>query len=466
MQLTHIAAFTAAAALIGRFASPRWRGPLVLVGSVGAAFWLQPPTPIRGMSFWLPLLTVTLTLGVWLVVRGGQRPLPGLVLVGGVVLLIALGRSVEPLQLTAAPPPPLPLVLAALGGLALLGVALRRGAAKARPVLLGAALVGLLVVLKWPPAAEAAAALLRGIAGQQPQLATPFDLRWLGISYVVFRLLYALQAHAAGKLGRPTLTEFLNYVLFFPSLTAGPIAPADSFLTQWRAAPPLDRATFTAACTRIGVGVFKKYAIADSLALIALNDANALQTEATLWLWVLLYAYALRIFFDFAGYSDVAIGIGMLLGVTLPENFNDPYRAPNIAAFWNRWHISLALWFRALVFNPLTRWLRTHWQHAPRWALIATAQIVTMVLVGVWHGITLNFFIWGAWHGVGLFVHNRYAHATRTQQRALRARPRLRKLLNTATGVITVQFVVLGWVWFALSSTAVSWAVMLRLFGL
>ena len=120
------------------------------------------------------------------------------------------------------------------------------------------------------------------------------------------------------------------------------------------------------AGTRLVIGLFKKFVLADLLAVISFNDLLVDYVRRPGWMWVFLYAYAFRIYFDFSGYTDMAIGMGRLLGVRLPENFAAPYLKPNIALFWNSWHMSLTQWFRSYVFNPLARWLRTPPRQAAR----------------------------------------------------------------------------------------------------
>jgi D-alanyl-lipoteichoic acid acyltransferase DltB (MBOAT superfamily) len=205
--------------------------------------------------------------------------------------------------------------------------------------------------------------------------------------------------------------------------------------------------------------------VADGLALAALNATNAAQVQSTGWTWVLLYAYSLQIFFDFSGYTDIAIGLGRLLGIALPENFNAPYLKPNLTQFWNNWHMTLTQWFRAYYFNPLTRWLRTGGRKLSAAAIIFVTQITTFVLIGLWHGITWNFVLWGAWHGVGLFVQNRYSEWVRPHLPDLSARPALKQGLAVFGGLLTFHYVALGWVWFALPSAGLSWQVFLKLFG-
>ena len=130
------------------------------------------------------------------------------------------------------------------------------------------------------------------------------------------------------------------------------------------------------------------------------------------WMWLFLYAYSFRIYFDFSGYTDIAIGMGRLLGVRLPENFAAPYLKSNIALFWNSWHMTLTQWFRSYVFNPLTRGLRSASTPPPMWLIILVTQASTMVLIGLWHGITWSFAAWGMWHALGLFIHNRWVSLT------------------------------------------------------
>jgi D-alanyl-lipoteichoic acid acyltransferase DltB (MBOAT superfamily) len=207
-----------------------------------------------------------------------------------------------------------------------------------------------------------------------------------------------------------------------------------------------------------------KFVLADLLALISLDGARAAQTHQTGWLWLLVYAYAFRLFFDFAGYTHIAIGIGQLAGITLPENFDRPYLKGSLTAFWNSWHITLAMWFRAYFFNPVSRALRT--RSVPVQLIIASTQLTTMLLIGLWHGVTWNFAIWGLWHGIGLFVNNRWQNATRVRMRQWNENPRLKSALSAAGVLVTFHYVALGWVWFALPSLSLSVKTFLGLLGL
>jgi len=214
------------------------------------------------------------------------------------------------------------------------------------------------------------------------------------------------------------------------------------------------------------VGLFKKFVLADSLALIALNNINALQTGTAGWMWVLLYAYTFQILFDFSGYTDIAIGIGGFLGFRLPENFANPYLKPNLTQFWNSWHMTLTQWFRSYFFNPVTRFLRSSKHRLPIPVIIFVTQLGTMLLIGLWHGVTWNFILWGLWHGVGLFLQNRWSEFLRPRLIGIENRKWLNLCVSGLSTFLTFQYVALGWVWFALPDPVLSWQVFLKLFGL
>ncbi|MBN1311003.1 MAG: MBOAT family protein [Anaerolineae bacterium] len=478
MTLTHILIFTIAAPTLSLIFKGRWRGWLLLVVSTVALFWLQPGMPIRQMDFWLPVITLALVVLVWIATRPKQEEpeqrdlrllLVPLAILISTVLIIGLTRYISPLCcITANRPPDMLLILPVLAAITLLGTGLFFITPKHRwpMVVLIAFLLGLLVIIKTEPLALAASAALRSLMAQSAEQASALDIRWLGISYIAFRLIHVLRDRQIGTLPDLTLDEFACYVLFFPTLTAGPIDRAERFVKDLRAPFSLSAEAAFEGGSRIVTGLFKKFVLADALALFALNGTNATQTTSTGWLWVMLYAYAFRIFFDFAGLSDIAIGLGRLAGFTIPENFDRPYTKPNLTAFWNSWHITLALWFRAYYFNPLSRAMRSKAKALPAWAMIGISQLTTMVLIGLWHGVSWNFAIWGAWHGIGLFIHNRWANFTRAQDKAISARPRLRLAIDIATTLLTFHYVVLGWVWFALPDMGLSWQVLLRLVGI
>ena len=170
-------------------------------------------------------------------------------------------------------------------------------------------------------------------------------------------------------------------------------------------------------------------------------------------------------FFDFSGYSDIAIGLGILFGVRLPENFDHPYLRSNLTAFWQSWHMTLSSWARFYVFTPLSRWLLRRPARPSPVIIVLLSQLATMVVIGLWHGVTLNFFIWGVWHGLGLFAHKQWSDRTRGWYRRLAERPYLKRAWTVLAWFLTFHYVVLGWVWFLLPDTGQAVAVFGRLFG-
>ena len=469
MTLAQTLTFAGLALLGGWLTNTRGRARayFLLTASVLAVFWLQPALPIRYLDFWLPCATLAIVSLSWaLSAAPGQLAarenwLSG-GLVCGLILLTALTRFLPfDAFLTASTPPQAWELILPAGLLALAIFALakwRRGWFLTAGI---AALIGLLILQKSPDLGAAASLFLRAANGQAVAPASGLDLRWLGFSYIAFRLIHTLRDRQEGRLKEVALGEYFTYVIFFPALTAGPIDRIDNFTWHLRAPAAFDQEQLIRAGERFFVGLFKKYVLADSLALIALNSANAMQVNSLQvrgagWAWVLLYAYALQIYFDFSGYTDIVIGIARLLGFNLPENFNAPYLKPNLTQFWNNWHISLTQWFRAYYFNPLNRWLRKGKIQLPLPLQVLFLQVSTMLLIGLWHGVTLNFVLWGVWHGLGLFAHNRWSDFIKPKADAWAVTPFRKNLLNVSGVLATFHFVALGWVFFALPTIAIS----------
>ncbi|MFC1878321.1 MBOAT family O-acyltransferase [Chloroflexota bacterium] len=496
MTLTHILVFTALAFLIGWLLPARWRTWALMGASLLAVYWLQPSTPIRYLDFWLPSASIFLTVFVWTATRSQtderqQATLITPLVVVGIIVALGLTRYIEPLCcLTPTRPPDiLRIGITIIGaGLAILAARMLNGKWKYLPGFGISFILLLFIIIKSGPLAQNASAWLRTRSGQTADLASALDIPWLGFSYLAFRLLHILRDHQAGKLPSYRLDEFITYTLFFSTFTAGPIDRSQHFVSDLRqlqeAAPVsaqrnlrslflnIDYPRVLLGGRRILLGIFKKFVLADSLAIFALNTQNASQVNGSAWLWLMLYAYALRIYFDFCGYSDIAIGLGNLVGIKLPENFERPYLKVNLTTFWNSWHMTLAQWFRAYLFNPLTRALRGRPQKLPAWFIILAGQIITMLLIGLWHGITWNFAIWGLWHGLGLFIHNRWTAWSRTRMAARqsgiskRSNARLQIISQTGGWFLTFHYVLLGWVWFALPSPALAWEVFGKLLGI
>jgi len=490
MNILYILVLVLAALLVGWLVPRRWLVPVLLLVSLLSLYWLQPSTPLRNLDFWLPTASIALTLLTWAItapVEGRSLPqaLPGLLAILCLPPLISLTRYLGPLCcLTPTRPPQILPVLAACAMIALLFLAiyLLLPAQRWLPWLGILLILLIFILLKSAGLAQATSALLRGAAGQPVDLATAADLPWLGFSFLAFRLLHVLRDFQAKRLPACSLGDFTAYALFFPTIVSGPIDRLPHFsgeINKARLVPgltgfarpfglvetkfpgpegssvePILREDL-AGLIRILTGCLKKFVLADSLAVFALSAQNAFQTSSTGWMWLLLLAYSLRIYLDFSGYSDIAIGTARLVGMRLPENFDHPYLKQNLTAFWNSWHITLSLWFRSYVFYPLTRALRLRALRPgatpiPDWLTILVGQFVTMSLIGLWHGISWNFFLWGAWHGLGLFVQNRWSDWVK-RRLDLSTLPRFPRLALQGGGwLVTFLFVNLGWVWFAL----------------
>ena len=462
MTLVYILVFVVVAG--GLSLVRRWRGglPLMLSASALAVYALQPALPVRGLDFWLPTITLGLTVLGWVLTtpneqRAWRANWPAAAILGGIVLALGLTQFLGfSLPLTASRPPQTFQILIAMAILVGAGFLLWRFT-KPGKLLLNAGFVFIIllfVLLKVPVLAEWASKVLRGWNGQSTELAAALDIRWLGFSYIAFRLLHTLRDRQNGRLPAVSLMEYVVYVVFFPALAAGPIDRIERFVGDLRRPAALTAGDYAEAGKRLVLGLFKKFAIADALGLVALNASNAMQVRTAGWGWLLLYAYTFQIYFDFSGYTDIAIGLGRLLGIRLPENFKAPYLKPNLTQFWNNWHMTLTQWFRAYFFNPVTRALRSGKKPLPIPQIIFITQIATMVMIGFWHGVTWNFMLWGLWHGLGLFIHNRWSEWTKMRFATLPLR--WQQVLNAGGVLLTFHFVAIGWVFFALPSPVVS----------
>ena len=197
-------------------------------------------------------------------------------------------------------------------------------------------------------------------------------------------------------------------------------------------------------------GLFQKFILADILYTFALNSTLVDQITSSRWMWAAVLAYSLRLYLDFNGYTHIAIGIGQLLGVNLPENFRQPFRSPTLTIFWNNWHITLTQWFRGYYFNPISRYIRRKWKSVNPKPVLFMMQVSTMILIGLWHGLNWNFVIWGVWSGVGLFIDNRISAKAKQKNPSGQPWWQVNPILKIISTSVVFLYVTLGWVWFAL----------------
>lgn len=263
---------------------------------------------------------------------------------------------------------------------------------------------------------------------------TPHNYRIpIGLSFVVFQLLSFIIDIKKGIIKEyPPFSSFIIYTLMFPQLVSGPIIRFLDVESSLKERTVSTDDIYFGIC-RFIKGLSKKVILANTLALIVQWSWNNLFVENMLISWIGAMGYTLQIYFDFSGYSDMALGLGRMIGFTYPENFNYPYTARSLKEFWNRWHITLSTWFRDYVYIPLGGNRRGKYR-----TFVNSA--VVFLLTGIWHGAAWNFIIWGCWHGFFIICEKAF----------------LSKLLMRIPKVfqqIYLMFVVtIGWVFFASDS--------------
>lgn len=318
-----------------------------------------------------------------------------------------------------------------------------------------AALLVVLAGLKWPGLQRATYAALHIPGKYLLSLGA-----WLGASYVLFRLIHVLLEARRPGFPEMRFSDLFLYVLFPATLIAGPIDRFPRFRKNEEFLGP--RAEDVAeGARRILVGVFKKFAVADFLGGLPLDLPHAGLSTARMW--ASLYVFGFQLFFDFAGYSDIAIGAARLVGFSIPENFDRPYLRENLTRFWQSWHITLSGWMRDYLFFPLGRTLRRRLPELPAWSAVLACQTVTMVAIGLWHGLDAAFAAWGLWHALGLFAHWKWTQVRGRKGASPSALVRVAS--RTASVALTFQFVMIGWVFFYGTSLRESGTILARLLG-
>lgn len=265
----------------------------------------------------------------------------------------------------------------------------------------------------------------------------------IGISFYTFQAIsYLVDVYRKDSEVVKNPLDFSFYLSFFPQLVAGPIVRASSFIPQLYQRFRLKKEEFSHSVYLIVKGLFKKMVIADFLALNFIDRIfEAPLAYSGLENLLSVYAYSIQIYCDFSGYTDIAIGLALILGFKIPVNFNAPYQATSLTDFWHRWHISLSLWLRDYLYIPLGG----NRKGKPR---MYVNLLVTMVLGGLWHGANIRFLIWGVIHGVGLAIEKFFRQAF-----ILKIKPRgWAKILSI---FITFQVVSLAWIFFRARDYAV-----------
>lgn len=275
----------------------------------------------------------------------------------------------------------------------------------------------------------------------------------IGISFFTFQKVAFLVDSYTDKVEPHDFVDFCLFVMFFPQLIAGPIVHFGEVIPQFartQTAAAVDR--FGIGITVFAIGLAKKVIVADTFAVhaSALFDSAAVGNAPSLvdaWLGTL--CYAMQIYFDFSGYSDMAIGLGWMFGIRLPINFASPYKAETIAEFWQRWHITLSRFLRDYLYIPLGGNRRGPTRQRAN-------LMITMLLGGIWHGAAWTFLLWGALQGGMLVIHRVWEQSRFGASHALH---------GTIARTLTFVFVVLAWVPFRAVDFASTFAVYRGLFG-
>jgi alginate O-acetyltransferase complex protein AlgI len=272
----------------------------------------------------------------------------------------------------------------------------------------------------------------------------------IGISFMTFEVISYVVDVYRGDAPADTLLDVLLLVCFFPHLVSGPILKPREFLPQLRKDNRITAAGLDAGLQQFLAGLVKKTLIADRLALFVdpVFKQPSLYSSATLWLAAL--AYTLQIYYDFSGYTDMAIGAARCMGYEIPPNFAHPYLSKSITEFWRRWHISLSTWLREYIYFPLGG----NRKGAARQYVNLS---IVMLLGGLWHGASWHFVVWGGLHGAALAFHKFWADRVRPKRWTESG------IYSAVAWATTFLFVVLTWVVFRASSVTAALGILARL---
>ena len=270
----------------------------------------------------------------------------------------------------------------------------------------------------------------------------------VGLSFYIFQSMSYTIDYYRGNIERErSFIRYATFVSFFPRLLAGPIERAGNLLPQLRKMPSVATQDITDGLSLFVVGLFKKIALADYLALYVDRVYSAPEQFQSPALLLATFLFSWQIYFDFSGYTDMARGIARMFGIRLMLNFNNPYLATGLGEFWSRWHISLSSWFKDYVYIPLG---------GNRKGKFNTYRnmLVTMIIAGLWHGAAWTFVIWGAVHALGRFL-------TRELERTSFYQERVPKLVKQ---LFVFVFVTFAWIFFRANSMTDAWAIITRIF--
>ncbi len=261
----------------------------------------------------------------------------------------------------------------------------------------------------------------------------------IGVSFYTFSAISYLVDIKRERIQSASVFDVALYLSFFPKLTSGPIQRSDDFFKQMSSDREIGVKSVSVGLQIFVFGLFKKIVLADRLSVFVNQVFETPKAFSSLTVLLGVIAYAFQIYFDFSGYSDMAIGVAKILGFNLPRNFNLPYMAHNVTELWKRWHISLSSWLQDYLYIPLGGNRKGKFR-------AYLNQILTMVLGGIWHGASWTYVLWGLLHGIALAVHKVWTNITKSTQK------KCSKLGAVVSVFVTFIFVSFCWIFFRASS--------------
>ncbi len=320
------------------------------------------------------------------------------------------------------------------------GLLIERSSGVAKKLYLGLSLasnLGLLFFFKYANFALENFARLAGVIGA-PSHFSPLDIVLpVGLSFHTFQALsYTIEVYRGNQKAERHLGIYALYVLYWPQLVAGPIERPQNILHQLHSPRSFTWDSFRVGSHLVLWGFFKKLVIADRLGIFVKNVYDAPESAPGFACLLATYFFAIQIYCDFSGYSDIARGSAAMMGVDLMRNFRTPYLSPSLPEFWRRWHISLSSWFRDYVYVPLGGKQSRFW-----------ATFATFFLSGLWHGASWTFVAWGLFHGTLVYLFGLSAGIRRTISQSL-GLDRIPKVSRAISIFVTFNVVCFGWVLF------------------
>lgn len=272
----------------------------------------------------------------------------------------------------------------------------------------------------------------------------------LGISFYTFSAISYIVDVSRGNVALASLPDFALYLAFFPKITSGPIQKSDDLLKQIKKKRIVGWSSFAPGIQIFAFGLFKKIVLADRLSVFVNQVYATPLAFGSLTVFLAAVAYSLQIYFDFSGYSDMAIGVAKILGINLPRNFNLPYLAHNVTELWKRWHITLSTWLQEYLYISLggnrKGKLRTYLN-----------LLLTMLIGGIWHGANWTYIIWGLLHGIALIIHKGWMTITASSTKKHSV------ISNIISICVTFLFTTFCWIFFRADSISQAFLIIKRI---